>query len=123
MPTRWKDNNLLLPSLVGTPLGIPNIRKDFKKILKQYELPDIRFHDLRHTIASILINEKVPIPQVSYILGHRDSTVRLSVYPHLISTDQEQFREVMDNILTPPIPLEKFILSQNNREVVMIDKD
>ena len=46
----WKENDLIFPSIWGTPLDNSNMYKNFKVFLKQAGLPDIRFHDLRHYV-------------------------------------------------------------------------
>jgi integrase len=53
---RWQDFDLIFPSSIGTPIDRSNLRADFNKVLDQAGLPRIRFHDLRHTAASILFN-------------------------------------------------------------------
>lgn len=58
---RWKENDLIFPTSVGTPGDRSNLRADFRKILKSTGLPLIRFHDLRHTAASLLLNHGVPV--------------------------------------------------------------
>jgi integrase len=48
----WQEHGLVFPSSVGTPLLGGNLNRDFKSLLKRAALPDIRFHDLRHTCAT-----------------------------------------------------------------------
>jgi integrase len=55
---RWKENDLIFPSSVGTPIDLCNLRKEFKCVLEEAGLPEIRFHDLRHTAASIMLKHK-----------------------------------------------------------------
>ncbi len=97
----WKENNLIFPSTVGTPLGGSNISKDFKAQLKKAGVKDIRFHDLRHTAASLMLNNGVPVIVVSKILGHSKTSTTLDIYGHLIPVMQEQAARVMDEIVTP----------------------
>jgi integrase len=57
----------------------------WKPVLRSAGLPDeTRFHDLRHTAASLLLGEGVPVPVVSQLLGHADSSITLKVYAHLL---------------------------------------
>lgn len=57
----------------------------WKPLLRLAGLPDeTRFHDLRHTAASLLLGEGVPIPVVSQLLGHADSSITLKVYAHIL---------------------------------------
>jgi integrase len=48
----WQDNDLIFPSTIGTPNDRDNLRKRFKAVLIEAGLPEIRFHDLRHTAVA-----------------------------------------------------------------------
>jgi len=102
---QWWENNLVFPSTVGTPLGGSNLLRDFKKQLKRSGVKEIRFHDLRHTAASLMLNYGVPVLVVSKILGHSKVSTTLDIYGHLISVMQEEAARIMDEIVTP-IPVE-----------------
>jgi integrase len=60
----WQENGLVFPSSIGTPMNRHNLfRRYFKPLLKKAGLPDIVFHDLRHTFATIMLfetSEKMP---------------------------------------------------------------
>ncbi len=58
---KWDDNDLIFPSSLGTPINPRNLVRDFKKFLKSAGLPNIRFHDLRHTAATLMISHGVPV--------------------------------------------------------------
>ena len=58
-------------------------------ILGRAELPRIRFHDLRHTFASLMLSEGVRIDVVSRMLGHSSPSVTLNIYAHLMPGDEE----------------------------------
>ena len=98
---RWKENDLIFPSSVGTPLDLRNLVKEFKDILQKTGLPEIRFHDLRHTAASIMLSRNIPVFTVSRILGHAKPSITLDVYGHLIPGAQEFAARTMDLALTP----------------------
>ena len=56
----WRDYGLVFPSRVGTPLNSENlVKRSFKPLLKRVGPPPIRFHDLRHTCATLLLSEGV----------------------------------------------------------------
>ena len=101
----WEDQNLIFPSTVGTPLGESNILKDFKKRLEEAQVKQIRFHDLRHTAASLMLNHGVPVLVVSKILGHSKVSTTLDIYGHLVPVMQEEAARIMDEIVTP-IPVD-----------------
>ncbi len=67
-------------------------------------VPAIRFHDMRHTAATIMLAHGIPPVIVAGMLGH-SIPVLLNTYTHFIPTMQEQAARLMDDILTP-IPIE-----------------
>lgn len=97
----WQEHNLIFPCSVGTPSDPSNLRKDFLRILEQAGLPKLRFHDLRHTAASLLLNHNVPVIVVSNMLGHSKPSVTLDVYGHLMNGMQGEAARIMDALVTP----------------------
>src|SRR5918994_1652291 len=91
--------NLVFPSSAGTPLTASNIRRDFRRLLKTSGLPKIRFHDLRHTAASLMLNHGIPVLIVSKRLGHSKPSITIDVYGHLIPSRQEEAAQIMDNLM------------------------
>ena len=98
---RWVENDLMFPTSVGTPGDPGNLRKDFLHTLEDAGLPIIRFHDLRHTAASIMLNRGVPVIVVSRRLGHAKPSTTLGIYAHLYMESQDEPARIMDKILTP----------------------
>ena len=97
----WKDNNIVFPSTIGTPMNRSNLRKRFQTALRNAGLPSIRFHDLRHTAASLMLNNGIPVIIVSKRLGHARASITLDVYGHLIPSKQQEAAILMDQLLTP----------------------
>ena len=64
-------------------------------------MPEIRFHDLRNTAASLMLNNGIPVIVVSRRLGHAQPSITLDVYGHLIPSKQQEAAEKMDELLTP----------------------
>jgi integrase len=95
----WIDLDLVFPSGVGTPLTASNVRRDFRKLLEVSGLPKVRFHDLRHTAASLMLNHGIPVLIVSKRLGHSKPSITLDVYGHLIPSRQEEAAQLMDNLM------------------------
>jgi len=98
---RWQDMGLIFPSQVGTPQSTSNLLKEYKQLLKQVGLRGIRFHDLRHTAASLMLNHGVPALVVSKILGHSKPSTTLDIYGHVIPVMQDSVASLMDDLLTP----------------------
>ena len=63
--------------------------------------PKIRFHDLSHTAASLMLNYGIPVLIVSRRLGHSKPSITLNVYGHLIPSKQEEAAQLMDDLLAP----------------------
>ena len=95
---KWQDNDLIFPSSIGTPLDQSNLNRDYKHLLKEANLPNIRFHDLRHTAASLMLKQGVSVKVVQERLGHSDAAMTLNVYSHVIPGMQEETAKKMDEI-------------------------
>jgi len=98
---KWQDSDLIFPSTIGTPNDRDNLRKRFKAVLKEAGLPEIRFHDLRHTAAALMLNNGIPVIVVSRRLGHARPSITLDIYGHLIPQKQKEVASLMDELLTP----------------------
>jgi integrase len=81
----WQDHGLVFPSLVGTPTNSKNLYyRSFKPILKRAGLPNITFHELRHTCATIRSMKGQHLKQVQELLGHSSVAITLDLYSHVI---------------------------------------
>ena len=75
----------MFPSQVGTPIGGRNLIRHYKIRLKRAGLsPIFRFHDLRHTCATLLLRQGVHVKFVQERLGHGDVSLTLNVYSHVL---------------------------------------
>lgn len=91
---RWKtrseqEEDLVFPSSVGRFQLPCTLVRLFHKLIILAGVPRIRFHDLRHTVASLLVRRGVPIKAVAERLGHTDASLTLRVYTQV---DEEQRR-------------------------------
>lgn len=82
----WHDHNLVFCTPIGTPLDASNVRKRFAAHLETAGLPRIRFHDLRHSAASLLVARGVSQRVVMEILGHTQMSTTSNIYTH-VTTD------------------------------------
>src|SRR5579863_2185430 len=64
-------------------------REELKKVLRQAELPDIRFHDLRHSAATLLLSLGVHPKVVQELLGHTQISMTMDIYSHVLPGMQE----------------------------------
>jgi len=97
----WIDHDLIFPNKVGKPLDPSDLRLDFNRVIAETSLPKIRFHDLRHTAASLMLNHGVPSIVVSRILGHSKPSTTLDIYGHLYHEMQGEAAKIMDDLVTP----------------------
>ena len=81
--------------------------KDFKALLKKLSLPDIRFHDLRHTAATLMLQQGVNAKIIQERLGHANVSLTLDVYSHVLPSMQANAAEKMDELLGHPIDVSK----------------
>ena len=72
----------------------------FKPLLKRAELPQIRFHDLRHTCATLLLLKNVNPKIVSETLGHSSIAITLDTYSHVLPNMQNEAASAMEGALT-----------------------
>ena len=99
--TSWQENDLVFPSSIGTPFAKTDVERDYHAILARVGLRRIRFHDLRHTAASLMLNHGIPPLVVSRILGHANSSVTLTIYAHSSLEMQAGAAALMDELVTP----------------------
>lgn len=74
----------------------------FSQLLKKYGLRPIRFHDLRHGCAGMLISNRVPLIEVQHWLGHSNISTTADLYTHLEFAIKERSAQTMDSILELP---------------------
>src|SRR5829696_9479483 len=98
--TNREDNDLVFTSRKGTPLDGQNIvNRYFKPLLRRIELPDIRWHDLRHTCATLLLGRGVHPKMVQHLMGHASIQLTLDRYSHWIPSMGRHAAEGMDEAL------------------------
>ena len=95
----WIALDFAFPSNAGTPITASNIRRAFRRLLTASRLPKIRFHDLRCTAASLMLNYGIPVLIVSKRLRHSKPSITIDVYGHLIPSRQEEAAQLMDNLM------------------------
>lgn len=81
--SRWHDSDLVFTSSIGTPLIQSNVLHGFQRVLKAAGLPKMRFHDLRHQCATVLLQQGVHPKVVSEILGHSQISLTRDTYSHV----------------------------------------
>jgi integrase len=96
----YEDLDLVFANEVGRPMNPSNvIARSFRPLLLRAGLPQIRFHDLRHTAATILLGRGVHPKIVSEMLGHSTVAVTLDTYSHVTPTMQREAASVFDQVV------------------------
>jgi integrase len=98
----WREHGLVFPSAVGTPMTPRNLVRRFQDLLGRAGLPARRFHDLRHTAASLMFERGLEATTVQRVLGHSSIAVTNDTYLHLMPQAKRRSAEVMDDVLSAP---------------------
>jgi integrase len=98
--SRWLESGLVFTSTVGTALEARNLTREFKRHLAAAGLPaSLRFYDMRHAAASLLIADGLPITVVSAMLGHALTSTTLNNYAHVLPGSDRLTAEAMERLL------------------------
>ena len=96
----WTDYDLVFTDDFGEPLtGSRITERRLRPLVRREGLPLIRFHDLRHTAATLMLNAGVNPKVVSEMLGHTSVAITLDRYSHVIPTLQEDAVRRLDEVL------------------------
>ena len=94
----WHEQDLVFCTSLGTPFNPSKLLERFKTLLKRAGLPDIRFHDLRHSAASILLSMDVHPKIVQELLGHNQISMTMDIYSHVLPTMQKEAMNKMNDV-------------------------
>lgn len=94
----WKGHDFVFPSQIGTPEDKTNLSRKIHALMKAAGIPKRRIHDLRHTCATTMLRNGVPIKTVQAYLGHSTPTTTLAIYGHVIPGDIGHAASVIDRI-------------------------
>jgi integrase len=98
-PTPIDREGLVFSQPEGRPLDGTKTTREFQAVLKLNGLPRLRFHDLRHACATLLLAAGVPVHVVSERLGHRDERITLTVYSHVIPKQRRDAADRLDALI------------------------
>jgi integrase len=85
--------------LHGSPLDGSVVTHQFQKLLKAAKLPRIRFHDLRHSCASLLLAQGVSARMVMETLGHSNISTTMDIYSHVMPSLRQEAADAMDRVV------------------------
>lgn len=95
-----REEDWVLVTKKGTPIHPIRFSVDFRNAVKKLDLPPVTFHGLRHTHATLLLMEKVPLKIISERLGHASITITADTYAHVTETMQREAVEALDRIFS-----------------------
>ena len=97
---QWTDNGLVFTTTIGTPLEAQKlVNRHFKPLLRRTGLPNIRWHDLRHTCSTLLLRRGVHPKMVQHLMGHASIQLTLDRYSHWIPSMGRHAADGMDEVL------------------------
>ncbi|MDX2580323.1 tyrosine-type recombinase/integrase [Streptomyces scabiei] len=97
--TNWADNGLVFTTPKGKPLDPTNLTRRFRRLLHSSGLRTIRFHDLRHSTATLLLEQGIDLVVIKELLGHAHIGVTAGVYAHVRLRLQRQAINTLNDLL------------------------
>ncbi len=95
----WIEHGLIFATQIGTPIDPRNLIREWHALTRRAGIPRVRFHDLRHTAATLMLAGGVDVKLVAETLGHRDATMVLKVYSHVLPSARTDAAERMERML------------------------
>jgi integrase len=97
---KWQETGLLFTTRTGSMLEARNLLREYYQLRAAAKLPaSLRFHDLRHSAATILHAAGVPDKAIQELLGHRDLATTQDVYMHADDDSRQRAADAMDDLL------------------------
>jgi integrase len=93
----WQEKNYVFTGFKGGPINSPYINKLFNKLLQEAGLSHMRFHDLRHSAATLLLSMGVNPKVVQEILGHSTISMTMDTYSHVLPSMHKEAMEKWDD--------------------------
>jgi integrase len=96
---RWQDHGLVFCTTRGTPICAVNLSREYHRLLGRHGLRRIRFHDLRHTCATLLLVQGVDPRVIMDLLGHSQISTTMDIYAHVMPDLRKEAANKMDEVL------------------------
>ena len=96
---KTKDE-FVFPSPNGGPISPDSVNNMLKRVLERAGIPKVRFHDLRHTFATVALQNGVDIKTVSGMLEHFSAGFTLDTYAHVTTAAQKEAAQTIGNVLS-----------------------
>lgn len=95
----YTESEYIFVNDMGAPYQPNYVTQHFKLILRKNHLRNIRFHDLRHTCASLLLKNGVPMKDIQEWLGHSSYNTTANIYAHLDTSSKNTSASKMSNVV------------------------
>lgn len=82
--SKWQEHGLVFTTSIGTPLEQSNLSRAFHRLLDTAEIPRQRFHNLRHSAATLMLAQGVDAPAIMAVLGHSHISTTINLYAHVM---------------------------------------
>jgi integrase len=96
--TKWKETGFVFAGPRGDVIAPEKISEVHKEMLERANLPHVRFHDLRHSCATLLLSKGVSMKMIQEILGHANFQTTANVYSHLVEAMRDEATNAMNDI-------------------------
>lgn len=96
---RWGESGLVFTTAIGTPLDPRNVIRSWHRLLDAHGIARRPFHTCRHTAASLLLAEGVPLKVVQEVLGHSLLSTTADIYAHLTPAAFQEAADAMERAL------------------------
>ncbi|MBV4429038.1 tyrosine-type recombinase/integrase [Clostridium tyrobutyricum] len=84
----YTKNDYIFCTELGLPIDPRNLRRSYERVLKRYNIPYKKFHSLRHTFATRLFENGVPLKTVQMLLGHSNINITANIYTHVMPPEK-----------------------------------
>lgn len=122
LPANWMPGGSTnRPSSAGTPQDPRNLPSVFKAFLRKAGLPDIRFHDLRHTAASLMLQQGIHPKVVEERLGHSKISLTLDIKSHVLPSLQDEAAAKLDALLCRAAPIHASMVLEHRTRSSKVD--
>jgi integrase len=100
----YQDRDLVFATPTGSPIDPSNLRRTWSIILRRASVGHVRFHDLRHAHATLLLQQGAHVKVISERLGHAGIGITMDTFGHLLLGIQAQAAARLDTLFDPPAP-------------------
>ncbi|MBV9020209.1 MAG: tyrosine-type recombinase/integrase [Ktedonobacteraceae bacterium] len=96
--SQWSEKDIVFCNMYGGYIEPSALHNDFKRLLTEAELPNIRFHDLLHSTATLLLGMGVNPKIVQELLGHSSISMTMDIYSHALPSMQQEAMGKLDDL-------------------------